>query len=355
MTTKFQSLEDVSNPLPLAQSNILATGSYIKDPTEVSTDTTDAMPSTEKVPITTEPSKILGESSDIIFHLSDSSSGVGSGSGQYNSPTDHSGIGFEFTDTSSGYPASTGRPSHEPSPEESTESGFTSDTDIPQSDAPPAENSNLQDSTAETAPLYDLGYTNISETSPLSPPTPSDVTLAFAMVEQPEGSVKPHHLPSSEPQPDNGTCFEPNSGYMNSCTSSSGYVGEFTSSYTVESASGCGESTTGYIGGSSMGNSSSGYIGGSSVGISSSDYIMDDTDYVGQQSEGTFDYGAQHDSNTSSNGDFNSQQYPPSSTYIKESDLSNATSVRNNNIFSAALRTIQPTTDDEDSAGHYIS
>ena len=201
LTTESQAVDEASK-VPLAQSNLTATAPYKQDPTEVSIDTTGRVPPQpqhkEKVLgiTTTEPSKTLVEEhSDIIFDLPDSFSGVESGSGQYNSPTDHSGIGFEFTDTSSAYPASTGRPSHEPSPEESTESGSTSDTDIPQSDAPLADNSNLQDSTAETAPLYDLGYTNISETSPLSPPTPSDVTLAFAMVEQNSSYISESDLP----------------------------------------------------------------------------------------------------------------------------------------------------------------
>ena len=345
LTTEPQAVDNMAK-LPLAQSNLTATGPYIQDPTEVSIDTTGRVPPQpqhkEKGPgiTTAEPSKTLEEHSDIIFHLPDSSSGVGSGSGQYNSPTDHSGIGFEFTDASSAYPASTGRPSHEPSPEESTENGSTSDTDIPQSDVPPADNSNLQDSTAETAPLYDLGYTNISETSPLSPPTPSDVTLAFATVEQPEGSVKPHHLPSSEPQLNSGSIFEPNSGYVNSCTVKSGCGSQFTSSYTAELT------TTDYVAESSIGNL---WIGGSSAGSeyvrelsegkSSSGYVGEvgngesSSEYVGDPEECQLDYGSLWCStNTSSSDDSKSpdpSSQQPNSPYISESDLRHATTVHN--------------------------
>jgi hypothetical protein len=353
---KSQSVDNVSN-LPLAHTNIMATTEpYIKDSDSVSAEPTNRSCSSllytpytqhEKADagtIATEPSKNGEEHADIVFHLSDSSSGVQSGKGEY---FDHSGIGFEFTDTqsSSAYPVSSDKPTYEPCPEESTESCFTFDVNIPESKVhsttlPDSPDSAITEGQTDTTPHYEGGYTNIPESvTPLSPETRSDVTLAFATVGQPAG-IKRHNMSISD-SASQLESLEPDPPYVNSCHSGSSYLGQYTiksaSSYTGESTT-----TTDYVAESSVAKSSTGYTGGSSVDISSSEYVSED--FVGNPGEGHYP----------SHGDLSyidpDSQYrgTPSSTYLTESDLCNGNDHMPTGPLPARLPgTTQSTTDHE--------
>jgi hypothetical protein len=353
---KSQSVDNVSN-LPLGHTNIMATTEpYIKDTDSVSAEPTNrscsSLPYTlytqhEKADagtIATEPSKNGEEHADIAFHLSDSSSGVQSGKGVY---IDHSCIGFEFTDTqsSSVYPVSSHKPSYEPCPEESTGSCFTFDVDIPESKVhsttpPDNPDSAITEGQTDTTPHYEGGYTNIPESiTPLSPETPSAVTLAFATVGQPAGIQ--HSNMSISDSASQLESFEPEPPYVNSCHSGSSYLGQ----YTIESASSyIGESTTtGYVAESSVAKSSTGYTGGSSVDISSSEYVSED--FVGEGNYPSHGYLSYAEPGSQYRG-------TPSSTYLTESDLCNdhmPTGPLPNDT-ARLPGTTQPTTDHETSS-----
>ena len=299
-----QSVDNVSK-LPLAHTNIIKnTDAMSPDKTNSSWTSLPPMAhsqneNTDPGTVSTELSNNQEEPAGIVFQPS---SGIENGRGEQ---LITSGIGFEFTDTKSS---------------SETESSFNFPVDISESEVLPTnlpDSSNIQDSEitkgqTDGAPLSETGYTNVPETiSPLSPKTPSDVTLAFATMSQPAGPFK-QSGPDYESQLDRESGSERSPVYVNSgssedegqytAKSASSYIDELTTHYMAESSLGK-SSTTGYITESSMIISSSDYVKGSSEGKSS-------VDYVGNTGEGQSFY------DRSLGGDL-------SSTYISESDLGN--------------------------------
>ena len=345
--TKSHSLDDLSNAPPV-QSCIMTKGSYSKssgDVSEAVNERNRSCPSLSNSPyveyragkagvINIKPSKPKEDHLGIVFDFPDSSaSAVDSTSGPCYPLTDHSGINFDFTESCYSTSSDKSLVGYDPSPKDSLESISTTDTEMAEEEVLSTTLRDVQDLSdaegeAESAPTNQSGYMNITgdkdsldeslSFSFLSPDTPSDTSIAFAMVEQPTGATKPHHLPNSDSQMDSGSFFESNSSYMNT---SSGYTGKFTFSCTVDSTS-------------YTSDLSSEFTTEPSIGVSNSDYQP-------ESSEGC---------SSCSNAPSQHQPSTPPSTYISESDLSNITAAPIFEPQNGAMRlprTVQPTTSPE--------
>ena len=232
----------------------------------------------------------ISQSNSVFQYTTDDSSNEFGGGSKSKTASNMLDIAFDFAGSSSSSnesPCDTNPASEDACPDGLTNSTYTSDTETPCDETPPTlprDNGSGEDE-VELRVLPSNGQ-DCSESaacvdSPtcLSPGTHSDVTLAFATVDQ-----EPSHATTSGSNrqvSDNGGNTSL-AGYMNSTTSSSS-AGTQSATYPVGSSSGyMTESTSGYPAESAVGKPSSGYLCAPYVDSSISHYA--DSDCVRAQS-----------------------------------------------------------------------